>query len=82
MKKGPIARIPIQMERVDGPAAKEIWESISIAIDDIYNKVCHQLFYNIKLVINSRSSLCLLSFFNGRMCPITNLKSFTGVLTS
>ena len=40
MKKGPIARIPIQMERVDGPAAKEIWESISIAIDDIYNKVC------------------------------------------
>lgn len=41
MRKPIIARYVSSMhsERVDEAAAKEIWETLAAAIDDIYNKV-------------------------------------------
>lgn len=45
IKRTPIGRVPSQIEKVDVPAAKEIWRTINVAIDDIYTKnVSHHKF--------------------------------------
>ncbi len=63
IKKPMISRLAPQIEKVDETAAKEIWNSIRVAVDDIYNKVSHRDVYAkcsvVPCVILDRNFTCI-----------------------